>query len=137
VADRANGATRDPWILWLGQIATVATAAYLMLSALTFERGDALWFTFDVRWFYAASAVVGTLAAFWRRLRLPWLLMLLVCTLGRAAALVVIGSDTISTRVAELRGAFGWAVLWVLGSFPMFAAQASDIIRGRIEPRAR
>jgi len=129
------GATRDPWILWLGQFATVSTAAYLLIAGLTFNGGDALWFDINVKPLYIAAAVLGVLAAFIRVLRFPWLVALCICSLGRAVTLVITGSPTITDRASELRGAMGWWVLWILGSFPMLAMQASDVIRGRVEPR--
>lgn len=131
------GATRDPWIQWLAQFATISAAIYLVISGLTFELGDATWLNLDARWVYVASGALGIGAAFVRRLRFPWLIAFMLCTLGRSAILLFDGSDDIASRSAELRAAVGWFVLWILGSFPMFATQASDIIRGRIEPRAR
>lgn len=112
-------------------------AFYLLVAGLTFTDGDRSVFAtsaIDARYVYSITGMIGLGAAFGvRRLRLPWLLALLVCTLGRAATLLVIGSPTISSRTAELRSALGWFTMWILGSFPVIAMQASDIIRGRID----
>jgi hypothetical protein len=132
----SQGVTDKPVILWVSYVATGSMALLLISSGVTFAKGDASILglrNFDASWLYYVAGVIGLGSIAWRKLRVPWLWALTVCTLGRGVSLLVVGSPVISDRGTEIRAAIAWFTLWVLGSAPTIYAQASDLLRGRLK----
>lgn len=132
----SRGATKPPLTLWLSNAATASMALLLILSGLTFAEHDASILGLehlDASWVYIATGCVGLASIVWRRARVSWLMLLTVCTLGRSVSLLVVGSPVVTDRLTEIRGAAAWWAFWILGAAPTICAQASEIVRGRIE----
>lgn len=107
-------------------------AAYVALTGWTLSNGDRSIFGLswvDARPVYLLVALLGAAAAFVPLARPWWIVSMPIVTVGRAASLLVLGSPDLA-RMAEIRAAVGWMLLFALGVLCAFVLEAANVIRG-------
>lgn len=133
--DRVRGdQVRRQWGKWVALASVVGLALHGFLTAYTLAPGDRAVFgyePFDARYLYVGVAVLAVLTIPEARLRPWWLVVMSFTTWGRAVSLIVIGSPEVRTRGAEVRGAVGWVLVWLLGILATLVIEASAVVNTR------
>lgn len=116
------------------RVALVGFSAYMLLTAATLEGADRDLFgiTFDGRWLYIVTGLLGFGALLERRLVTLWAVVMTAPTLGRAVTLWVDGSPEVVSRNAEVRGGFGWLLFWLFGALIAIVLEGTANLRRSI-----